>query len=213
MAKEIIHSLILIFTIALGFLFPKSVLASYDLQIAASLFIFFFLVKKLALPNSPKTRLLESVIFTLIVLLIVNTTGSVRSPFFFLIYFLLFSLSLLLEPIISMVTSLTLIIFFLLSLPKDQNFSVLLPIFSLAFITPFALFLGKEYEENQKLKAKSQKSKEETFLFLSLILKNHLKNIAAAAENFLGDHQLSIIKKQTEKMEKLIEKFEKSLSL
>jgi hypothetical protein len=112
-----------------------------------------------------------------------------------------------------MVTSLTLIIFFLLSLEKDQNFSVLLPIFSLAFITPFALFLGKEYEENQKLKAKSQKSKEETFLFLSLILKNHLKNIAAAAENFLGDHQLSIIKKQTEKMEKLIEKFEKSLSL
>jgi hypothetical protein len=213
MAKEIIHSLILIFTIALGFLFPKSVLVSYDLQIAASLFIFFFLVKKLALPNSPKTRLLESVIFTLIVLLIVNTTGSIRSPFFFLIYFLLFSLSLLLEPIISMVTSLTLIIFFLLSLEKDQNFSVLLPIFSLAFITPFALFLGKEYEENQKLKAKSQKSKEETFLFLSLILKNHLKNIAAAAENFLGDHQLSIIKKQTEKMEKLIEKFEKSLSL
>ena len=213
MAKEIIHSLILIFTIALGFLFPKSVLVSYDLQIAASLFIFFFLVKKLALPNSPKTRLLESVIFTLIVLLIVNTTGSIRSPFFFLIYFLLFSLSLLLEPIISMVTSLTLIIFFLLSLEKDQNFSVLLPIFSLAFITPFALFLGKEYEENQKLKAKSQKSKEETFLFLSLILKNHLKNIAVAAENFLGDHQLSIIKKQTEKMEKLIEKFEKSLSL
>jgi len=213
MTKEIIHSLILIFTVALGFLFPKSVLASYDLQIAVFLFIFFFLVKKLAFSNSTKTRLLESVIFTLIVLLIVNTTGSIHSPFFFLIYFLLFSLSLLLEPIISMITSLTLIIFFLLSLPKDQNFSVILPIFSLAFITPFALFLGKEYEENKKLKVKSQKSKEETFLFLSLILKNHLKNITEAAENFLGDHQLSIIKKQTEKMKKLIDKFEKSLYL
>jgi len=211
MPKEIIHSLILIFTIILGFLLPKSVLASYDLLIAALLFIFFFLAKKIALPNSPKTRLLESVVFTLIVLLIVNTTNGVYSPFFFLIYFLLFSLALLLEPIISMVTSLTLTIFFLLSLPKDQNFSLLLPIFSLAFITPFALFLGKEYEENQKLKAKNQQTKEETFLFLSLILKNHIKNIRQAAENFIGDHQLSIIKKQAEKMEKLIDKFEKSI--
>jgi hypothetical protein len=211
MPKEIVHVIILIFTIALGFLFPKSALAQYDIQIAASLFIFFFLVKKLTFPNSQPSRLLESVIFTLIVLLIVNTTGATQSPFFFLIYFLLFSLSLLLEPIISMTTTLTLIVFFLLSLPKDQNFSVLLPIFSLAFITPFALFLGKEYEDNQKLKVKSQKSKEETFLFLSLILKNHLKNIREATENFIGDHQLSMIKKQAEKMEKLIEKFEKSI--
>jgi len=211
MPKEIVHVIILIFTIALGFLFPKSALAQYDIQIAASLFIFFFLVKKLTFPNSQPSRLLESVIFTLIVLLIVNTTGATQSPFFFLIYFLLFSLSLLLEPIISMTTTLTLIVFFLLSLPKDQNFSVLLPIFSLAFITPFALFLGKEYEENQKLKVKGQKSKEETFLFLSLILKNHLKNIREATENFIGDHQLSMIKKQAEKMEKLIEKFEKSI--
>jgi hypothetical protein len=211
MPKEIVHVIILIFTIALGFLFPKSTLAQYDLQIAASLFLFFFLVKKLALPNSQPARLLESVIFTLIVLLIVNTTGATQSPFFFLIYFLLFSLSLLLEPVISMTTTLTLIVFFLFSLPKDQNFSILLPIFSLAFITPFALFLGKEYEENQKLKVKSQKSKEETFLFLSLILKNHLRNIQEATENFIGDHQLSIIKKQAEKMEKLIDKFEKSI--
>jgi len=211
MPKEIIHSLILIFAITLGFLFPKSILAQYDLQIAASLFIFFFLAKKLTLPDSQPTRLLESVVFTLIVLLIINTTGSTQSPFFFLIYFLLFSLSLLLEPLISIITTLTLVIFFLLSLPPNQSLSSLLPIFSLAFITPFALFLGKEYEENKKLKVKSQKSKEETFLFLSLILKNHLKNIRQATENFIGDHQLSIIKKQAEKMEKLIEKFEKSI--
>jgi len=211
MIKEIIHSIILIFTISLGFLFPKSSLAQYDLQIAASIFIFFFIIKKFTLPNSQPSRLLESVVFTLIVLLIVNTTGAIQSPFFFLIYFLLFSLSLLLEPIISIITTLTLVIFFLLSIPPNQNLSSLLTILSLAFIAPFALFLGKEYEENQKLKVKSQKSKEEVFLFLSLILKNHLKNIRQAAENFIGDHQLAIIKKQAEKMEKLIEKFEKSI--
>jgi hypothetical protein len=83
-----------------------------------------------------------------------------------------------------------------------------MPIISLAFITPFAMFLGQEKIEAEKLKVNSEKTKEETFLFLSLLLKNHLKNIKEAAQNFVGDHQLEIIKKSAARMEKLIEKFE-----
>jgi hypothetical protein len=41
-----------------------------------------------------------------------------------------------------------------------------------------------------------------------LLLKNHLGNIKEAAQNFVGDHQLDIIKKSAQRMEKLIEKFE-----
>ena len=210
MTKEIIHSLILIFTITLGFIFPKTNLAKYDLQIAAFLFIALYLVKRINPIKNSTSKLTESVIFTLIITSIITTTGATQSPFFFLIYFLLFSLALLLEPIISITTTITFICFFLFVLPENQNLKNLLPIFSLAFITPFALFLGQEYLENQKLKVKSQKSKEETFLFLSLILKNHLKNIKEAAENFLGDHQLETIKKSVQRMEKLIEKYENS---
>jgi len=210
MTKEIIHSLILIFTIALGFIFPKTNLAKYDLQIAAFLFIVLYLVKRIKPIRNSASKLTESVIFTLIITSIITTTGATQSPFFFLIYFLLFSLALLLEPIISITTTITFICFFLFVLPENQSLKNLLPIFSLAFITPFALFLGQEYLENQKLKVKNQKSKEETFLFLSLILKNHLKNIKEAVENFLGDHQLETIKKSVQRMEKLIEKYENS---
>lgn len=209
MNKEIIHSIVLVFAIVLTFIFPKTHLAQYDLQFSAILFIIFFIAKKY-LPKSEKSRLLESVIFTLVILTIVNTTGGLTSPFFFLIYFLLFSLSLLLEPIISITTSFTLIIFYLLTLPENQSLKNLFPIFSLAFITPFSLFLGQQYLENQKLKAKNQKFKENTFLFLSLILKNHLKNIKKAVENFMGEKQLEEIKKSVHRMEKLIEKFEKT---
>lgn len=209
MNKEIIHSIVLVFAIVLTFIFPKTHLAQYDLQFSAILFIIFFIAKKY-LPKSEKSRLLESVIFTLVILTIVNTTGGLTSPFFFLIYFLLFSLSLLLEPIISITTSFTLIIFYLLTLPENQSLKNLFPIFSLAFITPFSLFLGQQYLENQKLKAKNQKFKENTFLFLSLILKNHLKNIKKAVENFMGEKQLEEIKKSANRMEKLIEKFEKT---
>jgi len=210
MTKEIIRSLILIATIVLACIFPKTNLANYELQITAGLFVILYLVKKLVVSQSSSSRLIESVIFTLIIVGIVNSTGGVNSLFFFLIYFLLFSLSLLLEPIISITTTITLVVFFLLSVPQGQNWKNLLPIISLAFITPFAMFLGEEYKRSEKLEVKSEKLQEDAFLFVSLLLKNHLKNIKEAVENFVGDHELDIIKKSASRMEKLIEKFEKS---
>jgi len=208
MAIEIIHSIILIFAITISFIIPKTNLAGYDLQIGAGLFIILFISKRFFIPNSSRSRLMESVVFSLIILLIINTTGGINSPFFFLIYFLLFSLSLLLEPVISLTTTITLIIFFIVSLPPNQGLKQIFPIISLAFLTPFAMFMGTEYLENQRSKIKDQRSKTEVFLFLSLMLKNHLKNIKNAVENFIGDHQLSEIKKNAQKMEKLIEEFE-----
>lgn len=210
MSKEIIHSLILIFAIVLTFVFPKTNLAQYDLQISAGLFILLYLTKKFFVSKNIYSRLIESVVFTLIIMGIVNSTGGLTSPFFFLIYFLLFSLSIILEPIISITTTITLIVFFLLNLPPNQDFKTLMPIISLAFITPFAMFLGQEKIEAQKSKLKNQKQKEETYLFLSLLIKNHVKNIKDAAQNFVGDHQLEIIKKSASKMERLIEKFEEN---
>jgi len=208
MTKEIIHAIILIVVVAISFIIPKTNLANYDLQISAGLFIILFLSKRFFLPTSPRSRLLESVVFSFVILSIINTTGGITSPFFFLIYFLLFSLSLLLEPIISLTTTIVLIILFLLSLPSNQGLKQLLPIISLAFLTPFAMFMGEEYNQIRRLADKDQKSKTEILLFLSLMLKNHLKNIKNAVENFLGDQQLHEIKKNAQKMEKLIEEFE-----
>jgi hypothetical protein len=206
--KEIIHALILVFAIVLTFIFPKTNLANYDLQITAVLFIILYSVKRFIVTKETYSRLIESVVFTLVIMGIINSTGGLTSPFFFLIYFLLFSLSIILEPIISITTTVTLIIFFLLGLPTNQDFKTLMPIISLAFITPFAMFMGQEKVESERLKVKSEKNKEETFLFLSLLLKNHLANIKEALQNFVDEHQLEIIKKSVNRMEKLIEKFE-----
>lgn len=213
MSSEILHSIVLILTIGFSFLLVKTPFYHYDLQITAAVFIIYFLSKKILpklLNQSSSPRLIDSVIFTLIILNIVNSTGGTKSPLFFLNYFLIFALSLVLEPIISITTTLTLVIFYLLSLPKNQPVGELLPIFSLPFLTPFALFLGQEYMENVKLKMKNEKLKEDTFLFLALVIKNHLKNIKEAVENFTGDHQLHQIKKATQRMEKLIEDYEKN---
>jgi len=212
MSKPVVHSIILIITIAIAFLFPKTNLAQYDLQISAVLFILMFLSRRLI---NQAGRLLESVIFTLVILLIVGTTGNTSSPFFFLIYFLLFALTLLMEPIIAITTAFTLMVGFMFSIPPNQEVGTLIPVFSLAFLTPFALLLGQEYVriKNDELRIKNLEGKinqkrEDTFLFLSLMLKNHLKNIRSAIENFMGDHELHEIKRNTEKMERLIKKFE-----
>ena len=78
----------------------------------------------------------------------------------------------------------------------------------MAFLTPFALYMGQERMKYHKSKIKYQKLKEDTFLFISLLLKNHIKNIKEAVENFVGDHELDIIKKSAQRMEKLIDKYE-----
>jgi hypothetical protein len=204
MTKEIIHSLVMVATIAITFIFPKTSFAQYDLQIIAVLFIILFAGKKFF----NVSRLLESVIFTLVIFIIVNTTGGAASPFFFLIYFLMFSLALILEPVISIVTTLASVIFFLIFLPQQQSINSLLPIFALVFLTPFALYMGKEHIKNDILKNRNQNLQKDTFLFHSLILKNHIKNIKNSIENFMGDHQLSDIKNSTLEIEKLMEKFD-----
>ena len=209
MGHEIIHAIALIITITISFLFPKTGLLEYDLQIFAILFIILFLVKRF-MPQHKTSKLLESIIFTFIIILVVNTTGGLASPFFFLLFFLLFSLSLLLEPVISITTTLTLVIFFLLTSGENESIQRLIPLSSLAFLTPFAMFMGNEHIKSQRLRTKNQKQKEDTFLFLSLLLKNHLKNIKLAVDNFIGDNELSVIKKSVNRMEKLIDKFENS---
>lgn len=218
MSKEVGHSIILIVAVALSFAFAHSALAAYDLQFAAVLFIIFFAIRHWLKNQNQTTRLLESAIFTLVVSSVVNSTGGSSSPFFFLLYFLLFSLSLLLEPIISITLSLTFIIFLLLSLPPNQDLKDLLPIFSLAFLTPFALLLGQTFMKEEQEKRKVDKlehtvndNKKETFLFLSLMMKNHVRSIKQTVENFMGDKELHEIRKEVHEMERLIEKYENGI--
>ncbi|MBI4973044.1 hypothetical protein HZC27_00325 [Candidatus Roizmanbacteria bacterium] len=215
MNSEIIHSVVLIGAIGISFLFSSSFFSQFDLQISAALFIIFFIMRKV-LGNRIKSHLLESVIFTFVILLTINSTGGINSAFFFLLYFLLFSLALLLEPIISITATVALMIFFMISLPSGQSIKSLVPLFSLAFLTPFALFMGQAYIESRNskfeirnLSNKLTQKQEETFLFLSLMLKNHLKSIKTSIDNFMGDHELHEIKKHVRNMEGLIEKFEK----
>lgn len=207
-ASSLFNIIILTIIIAFGFALPNTSLAKYDLEIAALLFIFFYLSKHIFFKWLKNLRIIESITLTLVVLLTVNTTGGVHSPFFFLIYFLLFSLSLLEAPEVSLATAFLLIIFYLLSLPPSPPFKSLLPIFSLAFITPFSLYLGKEYLEIQLLKRKEMLEKEDFLIFLTLKIKNHIKSALELLEGKVNESDIKKVQKELKTISKLIDKYE-----
>lgn len=201
MPSNFYQSLVLISTTVFSFLLSQSSLNSYSLQIAASVFLLFYLVKKILKIERNRLDFFQSIIFTFIVTLTVNSTGGLNSPFFFLYYFLLFALGIFVGPFLSMSVSFTLVILLIATLPQANLDKSLIIILSLLLLTPFALFLGVEKKKNETLKTDS-------FLFLSLVLQNHLQTIKKHVENFMGDHDLEKISKNVRRMEKLIEKYE-----
>lgn len=125
-----------------------TILANYSLQLTAVLILVLMVSRHLHKPS--QFRVVESVVSTICVLLITTSTGGITSPLFFLNHFLIFELSLLLEPLIPIFLSLVLITIYLFAHQVGENNS-LLPLLSFPFLTPLAYFFGKTY-----LKSKNQ---------------------------------------------------------
>ena len=144
------HSLFLILAVFLTALWVNQPsLSLYTLQLIAFFILLYFVNRQLV--KSKNKDYFSSIILTLVILLLVSSTGNAGSPLFFLIYFLLFGLSLTLEPSIVAILSFILIIFFFLINGK-QALEHILPIFSLLLITPLALFFGRQYLQVLKQK-------------------------------------------------------------
>jgi len=135
------HSLILTVSVFFAFAWTKSeTLTDYNLQLIAFLVIIYsgsrFFIRK---------TVIDMIALSLAVFLLVFATGALSSPIFFLLYFLLFGLSLLFEPASSLflVTLLT-VLFLIIPTGKDLLHE-LLQLASLFMIVPLAVIFGKQY--------------------------------------------------------------------
>jgi hypothetical protein len=112
--------------------------------------------------------------------LIVLSTGAATSPFFFLIYFLLFTLAFQNSPLINLEYSLFIIIIFSYSL---DSLASVISLLSLLLITPLTWFISHQ----QEIVTQTEKilSQDETdFLFwISLRLKSSLREIISLSSN------------------------------
>ena len=144
--KLIYHNLILLSVIAFSFVWSYGALKDSTIQLISLLTLFYIVFQIF----NKKTRLVDRykgeidlTLLTLIIFLIVFYTGGLESQLFFLIYFLLFGISMLFEPITSM--TLAFIASLFLALGVDDLWSNLFQFGSLFLITPLAVFFGTQY--------------------------------------------------------------------
>lgn len=153
--KVFLHSLVLFCAVALTFLWViDETLSTYSLQLTAILLLILIISHRLIKPAVFK--IVESTLSAIVVLLIISSSGGLSSPLFFLNYLLLFELSLLLEPIIPLVLSATLILFYLLTNEPLESPFQLLELLAFPLMTPLAILLGSLYQKvkNQKRQIK-----------------------------------------------------------
>lgn len=125
---------------------------------------------------------LDLTLLTSMVLILVTETGALASPFFFLLYFLLFVVAFVYEIEATLVLTGTLLLYFLiLPLTNLSDLAHLSPLFALLMITPLAIFTGHQYEsivEMKKTTASLSKhlgqEESDILIFLSLNLKKTL---------------------------------------
>jgi len=159
-----------------AYLFSISLLSPYTPQFIALISVVFLLFSLFK-----KHFSIHLVAF--IISLIVFDSNGLSSPFFFLIYFLLFTIAFQNPPTTTLTYSLGLIL--LLSQSLNSLASVV-PLVSLLFITPLAWFIGKQYLD--KAKTESQLSLDETnfLLWLSLKFKTGISQIIETSSEILS---------------------------
>ncbi len=211
MTPVIVESIAISLAVSLGFIISLAVKGGEEIFIIAILFILYFLGKKFFPTHTTnKDYVFDSFIFTVAVIIIVLTSGGLTSPIFFILYFLLFGIGLLVKPMVSLTTSITIAIL-LVYAGEQQLVSSLPTLLSLPFITPFAVMLGKEFHKARRLEERDNNLREQSFMFLSTVLKEHIHRIGEMAANFKGDHELEAIKRIVRRTQKLIDRFEKEI--
>lgn len=198
-------------------------LTPYTLQLVGFLVIFYFLSRPLTKTRIHLATGLDGLIFAVVTLILVYQTGGITSPVFFLLYILLFGLSLLFDPLITLTFALTLCFLFYHQVVDINGF---LEVVSLLIITPVALFFSKQYlkvlENEEKIKIILVKKKElekkvaddekDTLLWLTLNFKQHINQILDTSSNLLADvGRLTIL--QREELHKIHESAKRLLKM
>lgn len=206
MSKFLLHSFFLILAIFLAFFWTSHPgLSIYTLQLIAVFILAYFLNqiyfrrKKQAFSRLNLT--IDALIFTMVILLLVASTGGLISPLFFLVYFLMFGLALIFEPAITFSLALAMVLFFLLKPTKEEPLTEALQLLSLLLVTPLAMFFGKQYlkvledqekikilkEEGKILEGEIEKEETDILLWATLELKRGLTEILQQTSDLLAD--------------------------
>jgi hypothetical protein len=168
--------LFLTFSSLTAYLFSISPISNFVPQIIALSSIVLIVI-------SLRRRQFSLHLIAFIISLIVFHTQGLNSPFFFLIYFLLFTLAFQNPPTTTLSYSLVLILLLSQSL---NSLPSLIPLVSLLLITPLSWFIGKQYLDKTKTDTDLSISETNVLLWLSLKFKTGICQIIDTASEVLS---------------------------
>ncbi len=198
MLTFVLHTAFLILSVGLTYLWTKNPnLNSFNLQAVGLLILFYFAGKLLSRNRQKILLLLDTATFTSLILFLVLSSGGVHSSLFFLLYFLLFGLSLLFEPSQSILLSLLLVILFVLDPSSKFDQVAIINLVTLLLITPLASLFGKKYLQSQeeigKIKILDKIISEEetdTLIWISTQAKPTLISLLDTTSQIIGSNLL-----------------------
>jgi hypothetical protein len=148
MPSKYLHSLILSLAIVFIFIwtsFPS--LNNYNLQLTAALILLYF-ASRLLFRRVSNTFFFATIILVSVTLLLIFSTGSLDSPIFFVLDFLIFAIALLLSPNQAAVASSLLVAIFIWQNYLHLTSPMIIELLSLILITPLAMIFSKTYLQN-----------------------------------------------------------------
>lgn len=160
----VFHWLILILSFAVVYVWTQTSLDDYTLQALAVIVILYILISVIRKRKSPSSPFFgtTSDIFILntSILLLINYTGNLYSPLFFLLYFLGFGITFIFEPVAVFIFAIGVITVFLPEAIKNGSIESFLRIGSILLIAPLAFFFGQQYQDRDKEEQEIEKMKE-----------------------------------------------------
>lgn len=164
---QILSILFFLFSSLTAYLISVSSFSTFIPQIIALVSIVFIFISL-----TKKHFSLHLIAF--IISLTVFYTNGLNSPFFFLIYFLLFTVAFQNPPSTTLSLSLALILLLSQSLDSIQS---LIPLFSLLLITPLSWFIGKQFLDKNKVETDMSVDETNILMWLSLKFKTGISQI------------------------------------
>lgn len=152
--KILLHAFLLFSSFGLVFIWEQTQLADYTIQGLAILVLFYLLLSIIRKRINPSSEMFGNAsdifILTTAILLLINVTGNLYSPLFFLLYFLGFGITFIFEPTSVFFFTIGTILIFLPQALKNNAIESYIRLGSVVLISPLAYFFGQEYSERQK---------------------------------------------------------------
>ena len=196
------HSLLLLASFVVVFVWQNSQLAQYSIPFIGFLVFMFLLISIRNKQNLNLGGPVNFFILNTVLLLFIFSTGGLNSNLFFLLYFLLFAASFIMDPRSVFIFPLSIIVIFWAQIFQNDVAANVIKIASLSILSPLAYFFGIQFRKNDKQEDEIFKTKERDSASADEIASD-VKEVIESGKEKLNPNQVDKLKEVLEETEDL----------